>query len=80
MYCKNRYGFPFCVNCQRFVDELVNFTAMKENSNGKRMTPIEKLIAEDFGHIGTPERGIIQLSTLVKLFQDLGRQICVRII
>lgn len=63
-----------------FVDELVNFTAMKENSNGKRMTPIEKLIAEDFGHIGTPERGIIQLSTLVKLFQGLGRQICVRII
>jgi len=91
-------------------------------------TPIENLIAEDFGQIGTPERdrfemecdafiigeqlkderlkvGLtqeelagkigtkksfisriergkadIQLSTLVKLFNGLGRQVCVKIL
>lgn len=97
-------------------------------SKNLRLTPIEDLIAEDFGEIGTPardqfemecdafvigeqlkeerikagltqeqladkigtkksfisrvERGRadIQLSTLVKLFQGLGRQISVRVL
>lgn len=100
------------------------------NSGNNKMdvTPIEDLIAEDFGAIGTPEReqfdiecdaffigeqlreerlraGLsqeqlatrigtkksfisrverghadIQLSTLVKLFRGLGRNVCVRIL
>ena len=97
------------------------------NSIKKNLTPIEDLITEDFGPIGSPERdqfemecdafiigeqrkeerlraGLtqeqladrigtkksfisrvekghtdIQLSTLVKLFRGLGRQICVKI-
>ena len=100
----------------------------KDIPNNMRLTPIEDLIAEDFGEIGTPERdqfemdcdafvigeqlkeerikaGLtqeqladrigtkksfisrverghadIQLSTLVKLFQGLGRQISVRVL
>ena len=92
------------------------------------LTPVEELIAEDFGNIGTPERnqfemecdafiigeqlkeerrkaGLtqeqlairigtkksfisrverghadIQISTLVRLFQGLGRRVCVRIL
>ena len=101
-----------------------------EKNNLKKMdlTPIEDLIAEDFGVIGSPQRdqfemecdafiigeqlkeerlraGLtqeqladrigtkksfisrvekgradIQLSTLVKLFRGLGRQICVRVL
>ena len=96
--------------------------------NKTNLTPIEDLISEDFGAIGTPEReqfemecdafiigeqlkderlraGLtqeqlaekvgtkksfisrverghadIQISTLVKLFRGLGRQVCVRVI
>ena len=98
------------------------------NSIKKNLTPIEDLITEDFGPIGSPQRdqfemecdafiigeqlkeerlraGLtqeqladrigtkksfisrvekgradIQLSTLVKLFRGLGRQICVRVL
>ena len=94
----------------------------------RNLTPIEDLISEDFGAVGTPEReqfemecdafiigeqlkderlraGLtqeqlaekvgtkksfisrverghadIQISTLVKLFRGLGRQVCVRVI
>ena len=100
---------------------------MKDFKN-KDLTPIEDLISEDFGAVGTPEReqfemecdafiigeqlkderlraGLtqeqlaekvgtkksfisrverghadIQISTLVKLFRGLGRQVCVRVI
>ena len=96
--------------------------------NKTKLTPIEDLISEDFGAVGTPEReqfemecdafiigeqlkderlraGLtqeqlaekvgtkksfisrverghadIQISTLVKLFRGLGRQVCVRVI
>ena len=96
--------------------------------NTTNLTPIEDLISEDFGAVGTPEReqfemecdafiigeqlkderlraGLtqeqlaekvgtkksfisrverghadIQISTLVKLFRGLGRQVCVRVI
>ena len=99
-----------------------------KNFNTTNLTPIEDLISEDFGAIGTPEReqfemecdafiigeqlkderlraGLtqeqlaekvgtkksfisrverghadIQISTLVKLFRGLGRQVCVRVI
>ena len=101
-----------------------------DNKDQKKMnlTPIEDLISEDFGVVGTPEReqfemecdafiigeqlkderlraGLtqeqlaekvgtkksfisrverghadIQISTLVKLFRGLGRQVCVRVI
>ena len=98
------------------------------NSIKKNLTPIEDLITEDFGPIGSPQRdqfemecdafiigeqlkeerlragrtqeqladrigtkksfisrvekgrADIQLSTLVKLFRGLGRQICVRVL
>lgn len=101
---------------------------MDKNNLKKNLTPIEDLITEDFGPIGTPVRdqfemecdafiigeqlkeerlraGLtqeqladrigtkksfisrvekgradIQLSTLVKLFRGLGRQICVRVL
>ena len=101
---------------------------MDNNSLKKNLTPIEDLITEDFGSIGSPERdqfemecdafiigeqlkeerlraGLtqeqladrigtkksfisrvekghtdIQLSTLVKLFRGLGRQISVRVL
>ena len=100
---------------------------MKDN-NEIKLTPIDALITEDFGEIGTPEReafemecdafiigeqlkderlkaGLtqeelankigtkksfisrvengkadIQLSTLVKVFRGLGREVCVRVI
>lgn len=100
----------------------------KDISKSMRLTPIEDLITEDFGEIGTPERdqfemdcdafvigeqlreeriksGLtqeqladrigtkksfisrverghadIQLSTLVKLFQGLGRKISVKVL
>ena len=99
-----------------------------KNFNTTNLTPIEDLISEDFGAVGTPEReqfemecdafiigeqlkderlraGLtqeqlaekvgtkksfisrverghadIQISTLVKLFRGLGRQVCVRVI
>lgn len=101
---------------------------MDKNNLKKNLTPIEDLITEDFGPIGSPQRdqfemecdafiigeqlkeerlraGLtqeqladrigtkksfisrvekgradIQLSTLVKLFRGLGRQICVRVL
>ena len=100
---------------------------MKDNKEIK-LTPIEDLITEDIGEIGTPEREVfemecdafiigeqlkderlragltqeeladkigtkksfisrvengkadIQLSTLVKVFRGLGREVCVRVI
>ena len=99
-----------------------------KDSMALELTPVEELIAEDFGNIGTPERnqfemecdafiigeqlkeerrkaGLtqeqlairigtkksfisrverghadIQISTLVRLFQGLGRRVCVRIL
>ncbi len=100
----------------------------KKELKSRKLTPIEELIAEDFGAVGSTEReqfdmecdafiigeqlkderlkaGLtqeelaerigtqksfisrverghtdIQLSTLVKLFRGLGRQVCVRVI
>ena len=107
---------------------MVNFAHRMKDFNKTKLTPIEDLISEDFGAVGTPEReqfemecdafiigeqlkderlraGLtqeqlaekvgtkksfisrverghadIQISTLVKLFRGLGRQVSVRVI
>ena len=60
-----------------------------KNNKKLNLTPIEDLIAEDFGKVGTKKSFIsrvekgkadIQLSTLVKVFRGVGREISVRVL